>query len=140
MLVEAACGSLSLELKPLSALFTGDRQPPSMRNEPPPEYLEFFLAIEHTAALACAARGRPESDEEFERLYRHLRRRPDGADANPMFGCLQNSVRLYLSLKDVSRAEFEAVVERLHKSARTFRTHGGSTNYFANALRPLLGG
>jgi hypothetical protein len=133
-------GTLRLQLKPISALFVGNRQPPPFRGEPPAEYIPFFHAIEHTAAVACAARRRPERDEEFERLYRHLRRRPDGSDANPIFDALQNSARMYMSLRDVSRAEFEAVMDRLSRSARTFRTHVASTSYFNNALAPLLRG
>ncbi len=139
VVVESATGKLLVELKPLTALFVGTRQPPPMRGEPPAEYLAFFHTIEFTAAKACEARGRPEADGEFARLYRHLRRRPDGTDPNPVFGCLQSAARMYLSLRDVSCAEYEAVIDRLHRSARTFHTHVGSTNYYTHALRPLLG-
>ncbi len=130
--------SLLIDAKPLSALFMGNRQPPMMREEPPEEYLPFFYTIEHAAALACVARGRPETDREFERLYRLLRRRPDGRDENPVFECLQRAAQVYLSLRDVSSAEYEAVMDRLGRSAKTFHTHVGSTNYFTSALEPLL--
>jgi hypothetical protein len=130
--------SAEVELKPLSALFTGTSQPPAFRGEPPPGYMPFFLLVETTAALGCEVRERPEVDEEFERLYRQLRRRPDGTDANPLFSYLQRAAQLYLSLRDTSRAEYEAVMDRLSKSARTFHTHTGSTNYWTHALRPLL--
>lgn len=130
--------SLRVELKPLTALFVGNRQPPPMRGEPPPEYFPFFYAVEHAAAMACIARGQPEPDAELERLYRQLRRHPDGKNPNPIFGCLQRAAQVYLSLRDISRAEYEAVMDRLSRSARTFDTHVGSTNYFTRVLEPLL--
>lgn len=130
--------SIRVDLKPLTALFVGNRQPPPMRGEPPVEYFPFFYALEHAAAMACVARGRPEPDAELERVYRHLRRHPDGKNPNPTFGCVQRAAQVYLSLRDISRAEYEAVVDRLSRSARTFDTHVGSTNYFTRVLEPLL--
>jgi hypothetical protein len=138
VLVGARAGTALVEPKRIAELFVGDRQPPPMKGGPPEEYFSFFFALEHCAALACEARGRPEVDEEFERIYRQLRRRPDGVDRNPVFGCIQRAARVYMSLADVSQAEYEAVMNRLSKSARTFHTHVGSTNYFENALSPLL--
>ena len=38
-------------------------------------------------------------------------------------------MRLYMSLRDVSRAEFEGVVQRLSRSAGHFTTDVTSTNY-----------
>ena len=131
--------SHSMALKPCSALFAGSRQPPPMHGEPPEEYTAFFATIETAAALACAASGHAEPDDEFERLYRYLKKRPDGIDRNPMFAALQDAARLYMSLHDVSQAEYEAVMDRLSRSARTFSLGKGSTNYFHNALVPLLG-
>ncbi|HET9450155.1 MAG TPA: hypothetical protein VFO83_04710 [Aggregicoccus sp.] len=125
-------------LKPASSLFVGTRPAPVMRPEPPAEYLPFFILLEGTAALGCAARSRPEPDEEFERLFRQLRRRPDGTDPNPLFSYLQRAAQLYLSLRDTSRAEYEALMNRLGQSARTFHSHTGSTNYWQRALEPLL--
>jgi hypothetical protein len=118
-----------LPLEPISRLWTGSAVAPNFSFAPPPEYEPFFILIEATAAEFCDATGRPERDREFERLYRLLRRRPDGVDANPLFSYLRAAARLYLSLRDVSRAEFEAVAHRLSVSARTFTTHIDSTNY-----------
>ncbi|MCI0573491.1 MAG: hypothetical protein L0Y66_22330 [Myxococcaceae bacterium] len=129
--------SLSVRLPKLSRLFTGTRVPADLSGEPPEEYKPFFLLIERTAALYCRAQGKPERDEEFERLYRHLHRRPDGTDANPLFSYLQGACRLYLSVREGSQAEFEAVAKRLSRSARTFRMHLTSTNYFKHALSAL---
>ncbi|AKQ69302.1 hypothetical protein A176_006214 [Myxococcus hansupus] len=123
-------------LKPISQLFTGDAKPPSFTKAPPLEYQPFFLLIEATAAAYCRAVRNTETDQEFERLYRHLLRRPD---RNPLFSHLQGAVRLYMSLRDVSQAEFEAVIQRLHQSAKHFETHTGSINYFQEVLRGVLG-
>ena len=42
------------------------------------------------------------------------------------------------SLRDISRAEYEAVLDRLSRSARMFAGQVGSTNYFTRMLEPLL--
>ncbi|MCK8503580.1 MULTISPECIES: hypothetical protein [Myxococcus] len=126
-------------LQPISQLWTGDVKPPSFAKIPPPEYHPFFMLLEATAAGYCRAVRNTETDQEFERLYRHLARRPDGTDRNPLFSYLQGAARLYMSLRDVSQAEFEAVVLRLHQSARHHQTHVGSINYFQDVLRGVLG-
>ena len=132
-------GLVLVSLKPISKLWTGSAVPPDLSRTPPPRYQPFFLLLESTAANYCAALGRPESDDEFERLYRQLRRRPDGDDAHPLFSYLQGAARLYMSLRDVSQAEFEAVVNRLSQSAKWHSTHVGSTNYYREVLSGLFG-
>lgn len=127
-----------VRLKPITQLFSGDAVPPDFRRGPTPEYMMFFALIERTAADFCSSTRRTELDKEFQRLYRLLGKRPDGRDRNPLFSQLQGAVRLYMSLRDASRAEFEAVAARLSKSARTFSDGYSSTNYLDLALR-LLG-
>lgn len=129
-----------VKLQPISQLWTGATVPPDMSREPPPQYQPFFFLLELTAANYANVVGKPETDHEYERLYRQLRRRPDGQEAHPLFSYLRAAARLYLSLVDVSRAEFEAVAHRLSQSARHFSTHVGSTNYHRLVLSPLLGG
>lgn len=139
--MEAGSPGLALvTLKPCAQLWTGTAVPPSMAGTPPEEYQPFFLMLEMTAADYCATTRKAVPDAEFERLYRQLRRRPDGTDANPLFSYLRAAARLYLSLRDVSRAEFEAVAQRLSQSGRHFSTHVGSTNYYQLVLHDLLGG
>ncbi|MDY7225775.1 hypothetical protein [Hyalangium rubrum] len=116
-------------LQSISQLWKGSALPPDLSVAPPPEYEPFFLLLEATAAEYCDATGRPERDKEFERLYRLLTRRPDSVDPNPLFSYLQAAARLYLSLREVSRAEFEAVADRLRHSAKTFASRLDSTNY-----------
>ena len=89
--------------------------------------------------MVSPSMNRPETDAEFERLYRLLRRNPDGQDAHPLFSYLQGAVRLYMSLRDVSQAEFEAVVNRLSQSAKWHSTHTGSTNYHREVLQGVFG-
>ncbi|WP_257460111.1 hypothetical protein [Archangium lipolyticum] len=128
---------VTVRLKPISRLWTGTAVPPDMTREPPRQYAPFFLLLETTAAIYCAAMGRPELDSEFARLYRQLYRRPDGHDAHPLFSYLRAAARLYMSLRAVSQAEFEAMVRRLRQSARHFSTHEGSINYAQVVLYPL---
>lgn len=123
--------ALPVRLKPISALFTGEAPPPDFAQGPTDEYLNFFCLIERTATEYCSIAGCVERDEEFERLYRLLRRRPDGGDGNPLFAYLQAAVRFYMSLKDVSQGEFEAVANRLAKSARRAAVGYASANYLA---------
>jgi hypothetical protein len=132
-------GLVLVTLQPISKLWTGSAVPPDLSRTPPPQYQPFLLLLESTAANYCAATGRPETDDEFERLYRQLRRRPDGDDPHPLFAYLQGAVRLYLSLRDVSQAEFEAVVNRLSQSAKWHSSHVGSTNYYREVLSGLFG-
>jgi len=117
-----------VKLQPISRLWT----PTGTAPFPPrtaPRHEAFLVLLESTASIYCTTMRRPETDAEFERLYRQLRRHPDGHDAHPLFEYLQAAARLYLSLRDVSRAEYEALTDRLGKLARYADTHVGSTNY-----------
>jgi hypothetical protein len=130
--------TLIVPLPPISLLWTGSRQPPDMSGRYPEAYIPFFATIEQAAADYCVESGRIVIDREFERLYEHLRRRPDGRDAEPIFVVLQAAARLYVALHDVSQAEFEAVARRLARSARTFAMGGPvSRNYWEHALAPF---
>ena len=118
-----------LSLLPLAQLWTGSAPAPDFSRRPSTEFEPFFILVEATAADFCQARGRAERDREFQRLYRSLRRRPDGVDPNPLFSYLRAAARLYLSLREVSRPQFDAVFDRLHASAKTFASRLDSTNY-----------
>ncbi|QRN96522.1 hypothetical protein JRI60_47260 [Archangium violaceum] len=128
---------VTVRLKPISRLWTGTAVPPDMTREPPWQYRPFFLLLETTAAVYCAAMGRPELDSEFDRLYRQLCRWPDGHDDHPLFSYLRAAARLYMSLRAVSQAEFETMIQRLRQSAQHFFTHEGSINYAQVVLYPL---
>lgn len=120
--------------KKISALFAGSKTPPSFSEGPTPEYKAFFVTIELAAANFCAVNGKLERDREFEELFQHLRRRPDGTHRNPLFSYLQAAVRVFMSLQDTSQAEFEAVVDRLRLSAKHFAMSASSTNYCETIL------
>jgi len=128
-----------VRLLKVSDLWTGEAVPPDFERGPTPEYVLFFALIERTAADYCACMGKRTRDREFERLYERLRGRPDGTDPNPLFSYLRAAARLYMSLRDVSRAEFEAVARRLKRSARTFSDGDTSTNYLDLALSRIDG-
>lgn len=122
----------------ITDLFVGDAVPPDFKPGPTREYVLFFGMIERTAIDFCSVTELIEPDSEFQRLYRLLAKRPDATDGNPLFSYMQAAVRLYMSLRDTSRAEFEAVAMRLSKSAKTFRTDPSSTNYFDIVGRGFL--
>ena len=140
ILVTQGKKTVTVELAPISALLTGARQPPSFKTGPTPEYVHFFLMIESTALDFCLATKRFEYDEEVARLYNLLRRRPDGSDPNPLFSYLQAAVRLYLSLRDGSPAEFEAVLNRLTRSAKRFSENAASTHLMRTLAEQLQRG
>ncbi len=129
VLVVAGSKTARVTLKKASELFTGRKTPPSFRDGPAEGYILFFALIERTVVDFCRFAGRPEYDDEIERLYTHLRRRPDGHDGNPLFSYLQAAARLYMSAVDVSQAEFDAVCRRLSQSAGRFAAGPTSTNY-----------
>jgi hypothetical protein len=129
MVVLAGPKTAHVTLKKISELFAGTKTPPSFRKGPTDEYLLFFGLIELTVIDFCRCAGRAEHDAEIERLYNHLRRRPDGRDGNPLFSYMQAATRLYMSAFDVSQAEFEAVARRLSQSAGHFGMGPTSTNY-----------
>jgi hypothetical protein len=128
-----------VELQPISALLIGTKQPPSFKEGPAPGYEFFFMMFESTVINFFASTEQPVYDEELARLYNLLRRRPDGSDSNPLFGYLQAAARLYLSLRDVSPAEFEAVLNRLTRSAKHFAQGPASTNLIQLLIKEMMG-
>jgi len=129
VLVAAGPNTASVTLKKVSELFAGTKTPPSFRDGPTGDYIMFFALIELTVIECCRSAGRHEYDAEIERLYTHLRRRPDGRDGNVLFSYMQAAARLYMSVFDVSQAELDAVARRLSQSAGRFGNGPTSTNY-----------
>ena len=115
--VEGGGAIAVIDLPPVDALFTGQRQPPSFSSGPTDEYIPFFALLESTVIDYCRTRDQLERDEEMERLYRQLRRRPDGRDENPLFSYLRAAARLYMAVHDVSRAEYDANPAYRHDAA-----------------------
>jgi hypothetical protein len=113
---------------PLRSLFAGAAKAPNLAAGPTPELEPFFRFLEATVVTVCDATGRDETDEEMHRIYAQLRRRPDGKDCL-MHSYLQAAARVYMSHRTLSQAEYEAVMGRLSKSAKTFSMGPTSRNY-----------
>jgi hypothetical protein len=126
--VQVGEGRETLALPPVRQLFRGDRRAPDLSDGPTRELEPFFLLLEYTVVRFCEADGRDETDQETERIFASLRRRPD-SDGGRLHAYLRAAARLYLSAHDVSQAEYEAVMNRLAKSARTFSAPPLSRNY-----------
>ena len=129
----------SVRLKKISELFIGDVRPPDFSRRITDQYAFFGILIERTAADYCSLAECIVTDKQFQQMYRFLGDKPDARHPNPLFSYLQAAARLYMSLRDVSRFEFKAVMRRLSKSARTFSMGYDSTNYFQCGIQKLLG-
>ena len=127
-----------VKLKPISQLWTVSEKTPFLLRTPP-HHEAFLHLLQSTAVIYCTSMDKPETDAEFERLYRMLRQRPDGLDCHPLFSYLQGAARLYMSLRSVSRAEYEALLQRLGQLAQRFRLHADSTGYHDKVLYPHFG-
>lgn len=118
-----------VRLRRASELFAGNEIPPSFLEGPTAEYEAFFMMLELAALDGCDLTGTVPTDEEFEALFDEVRRSPDGPGRHPLFPWLNAAARLYMSLVDTSRAEFDAVLRRLAKSARTWSRGKNSRSY-----------
>jgi hypothetical protein len=114
----------------LRALFRGDRAAPPMGDRPPPAYMPLFMFIEMHVLTFCNALG-PKTDGEFEEAYSNMRRRPDGRSFSDLHFVIWQAAAGLAGTRIISAAEFDAIFERLTRSARTFRTGVVSRNYAA---------
>lgn len=96
------------------------------------------MLLEYTVVRFCEADGRDQTDQDVARIFAELRRRPDG-EGGRMRGYLRAAAQLYLSVRDVSQAEYVAVMNRLAKSARTFSMAPISRNYLATLRQTFAG-
>ncbi len=120
----------------LRALFRGDKPAPAMPSEPPPEYLPRFHFVEQHVVTFCDAFG-DKTDGEFEEVFSNLRRRPDGKSPNELHFFLWQVAAGLAGLRPLSAAEFDAILGRLTKSARTFRMGIVSRNYIATLRQTI---
>lgn len=126
------------KLKGVAELWAGNQAPPPMSGPPPPRYQPFLWLVERAAMEYCAVSGEVPTDDEFARVYQELVRRPDGKGPAPVFHFARAACRLYMSLEDISRAEYEALIERLGKSARHHRAGTVSRNYHAAVSKYVM--
>lgn len=127
-------GSVALELPGARALCVGKATPPSLAGQPPPRYGAVIAVLEYTLRRYFEFTRSPETDEELLRILQQLARRPDGSDLHRVHGYLRAAARACLCLEDFSEAELEAVFRRMSHSAKTFRLHTTSRNYWENVL------
>jgi hypothetical protein len=120
----------------LSALWRGDEKPPAQMQTPPPEYDVFFLWIEQHVLAYAGIVGDP-TDQDLERVYGALRRRPDGKSLGILHDVVWQTAAVLLGRFAISQAQFEAIFGRLEKSTRTFGMPPVSRNYILN-IRELF--
>lgn len=130
---------LRLELGPIRPLFRGDRDPGEFVSAPPPEYDPVFALLEINLAAIQQRLGKPLRDDDALKLFSEMRRRPDGKFQSPLYVYFRAALRLLLLARPTSEREYDAVLRRLERSARTFRTDGASTWYQDKVLVDLLG-
>jgi hypothetical protein len=119
----------------LRALFRGNRQPPVL-GDYPEAYNDSFMILDlHVLELSRVFGDR--RDTEMKEVFSTLRRRPDGASRDFVHDYLWQAAALILGTRPLSQAEFEAIMARLERSARTFEQGPSSRNYVA-ALRSMF--
>lgn len=124
------------EVESLRSLFRGDRQPPVVGDYPVAYNDSFMLLDLHVLEISKFFGDR--RDTEMKEIYSSLRRRPDGRSLGFVHDYLWRAAALVLGTRPLSRAEFEAIMERLERSCRTFERGPSSRNYVAT-LRSTLG-
>jgi len=120
----------------LPALFRGNKQPPVL-GDYPEAYNEVFLLLDMHALEFSRLCGDPR-DAEMREIYSYLRRRPDGKSMGLTHDYMWQAAALMLATRPLSQAEFEAIMNRLERSCRTFELGPGSRNYIAT-IRGTLG-
>jgi hypothetical protein len=128
LVVRTAAGETKIQLRPIRQLFVGNERAPDLSRGPTPKLMPLFAFLEVTILRFCEAEGRDETDQEMERIFSLLKRRPDSLDG-PLHAYVRNAAQVFMALRDVSQAEYEAVLGRLAKSARTFAFPPISRNY-----------
>ena len=120
----------SWEVDSLQSLFRGDEPAPKeVLSAYPLEFNHLFFEIERNLPLIVSESGRSPTDGEFLEIYSALRRRPDGRSLGALHDYVWTSVALMLGKYRCSESLYTAIMKRLEKSARTFKTGMSSRNY-----------
>jgi hypothetical protein len=122
--------------EPLQALFRGHRQPPIL-GDYPEAYNDSFLLMD-LHALEFSKLFGDRRDAEMKEIYSSLRRRPDGKSLGVAHDYMWQGAAFVLGTRPLSQAEFEAIMERLERSCRTFERSPSSRNYITT-LRNTIG-
>ncbi|MBM3821629.1 MAG: hypothetical protein FJ404_01865 [Verrucomicrobia bacterium] len=111
---------------PLRELCRGEAKPPELRDYPSAYLMEFSIFDQHLTQYTRVVK--PPRDAELEEIFVALRKRPDGKSLGSLHDYLWRVSALILATRPLSLAEFEAIVGRLEKSARTFGMGSTSRN------------
>ena len=77
-------------------------------------------------------------DTEMKEIYSALRRQPEGRSLGFAHDYMWQAAALILGTRQLSQAEFEAIMARLERSCRTFERGPTSRNY-VEAIRTTVG-
>ncbi len=123
----------------LASLFRGTAKPPASQEGVQLYYTPFITHFETGVVQMAAGLDADPTDEDMERVYSQMRRRPDGKGLSVLQNAVWQCAAYSLAYHEIGAAEFEAVMRRLAISAATFRTHAVSRNYIVN-VRYVLDG
>ncbi len=121
----------------LRALYRGAKVPPDLGDGPEP-YEDIFTLYDQHLAMFSKSLG-PPRDEELAEIFSAIRRRPDGKSTRHLHDFLWQVSALMLGTRELSEAEFAAIVGRQERSCRTFAM-GPSSRNFATMLLDLREG
>ncbi len=121
----------------LRNLFRGDAQPPADLDRYPKNYVPYFVFIESRVFNFFEIDG-AKTDQEMEKVFNALRRRPDGRSLNLLHDAVWQIAALLLGKYPLSEAQFIGIVGQLEKSARRWSQAPVSRNY-ANLLKKAFG-
>lgn len=102
----------------------------------PDEYSLAFAIIETTVLGASVYKD--VTDNEFEQLYRAMKKRPDGKSEGVMHDLVYQAAALMLGMQALSQLEFEAIFGRLAQSASLWSEGYISLNYITH-LKEMFG-
>jgi hypothetical protein len=105
----------------------------------PPAYVPVLYLIERHVLTACERLG-DQTDQDLERIYSTLRRRPDGRSLGLVHDFLWQVTALVLGLYPLSQAEFEGIFGALERSTRCWQKQPISRNYLAYLRQSLQSG
>lgn len=115
------------KVKSLGSLIRGNGVPPPM-NEFPDDYIPVFEQIER-AILIHASMGRRPTDAELEEVFSNLARGREPRRPDPTHDAVWQCVAVALGRFTLSEAEIVAIIQRLGKSARSFKMSATSRDY-----------
>jgi len=119
----------------IRGLFRGDKVPPVLGSHPEAYNDAFLLMDLHVLEISRAFGDL--RDAELLEIFSALRRRPDGRSLSFTHDYLWQAAALILATRPLSQLEFEAIMARLERSARTFEMGPSSRNLVASLHQTL---